>query len=255
MCSSSLVKVLVETHSHLPSYVILVMNVVEEEVDDLGFLHVTVMAGQVAACGEEDIDVRIGTAAGVEAGGMQFVPKALCSGDHMKFAIKWGDEGAPCSVAILLFIMLGHHVVGESINCSGSEEGTDNFVIRVMRACMTGVMNDFSVTTSNEGVESTGFPFGPVFRQSIKIGNAFSSHLEGVGSVGLSRCRVAQAIRDGASQCVAHGEVRSSCRGCSWQKLEKVSIKMFRDNDWRARGLLARSLGVTEHRIPVTWLE
>jgi len=82
------VKVLVEACSRVPCCIILVVDVVEEEVDGLGFLHVTVMAGQIATCREEDVDVAVRTAAGVEAGGVQFVSETLCSGDHARFAIE-----------------------------------------------------------------------------------------------------------------------------------------------------------------------
>jgi len=64
------VKVLVETDSHLPGCVILVVDVVREEVDGLGFLHVPVMTGQVTVCGEEDVDVSIRAPTSVETSGV-----------------------------------------------------------------------------------------------------------------------------------------------------------------------------------------
>ena len=44
------VKVLVEAYSRFPCSIIFVVDVVEEEVDGLGFFHVAVMAGQIEIC-------------------------------------------------------------------------------------------------------------------------------------------------------------------------------------------------------------
>ena len=49
-------KVLVETNGSFPSDVVLIMDVVKEEIDSLGFFHVAIMTCQVTICGEEDID-------------------------------------------------------------------------------------------------------------------------------------------------------------------------------------------------------
>ena len=118
-----------------------------------------------------------------------------------------------CSASIFLIVILGHNVACESVYCSSSKEGVDNFVLRIVVVCIAGGVNNLSVAACNEGVQSTGFPFCPVLKQTIKIRDALGGYLEGTRAVSLLRQCVTQDICDGTSQHIAHGEIKSSYRG------------------------------------------